>query len=189
MGNFSCPNANEAAWHACAGGSKFVGCCLQDPCTYGCLGLNLIAASFNTEIADDIPQLQCGTGAQFYTCTSSAFWGCCKVDACASGCSTSNLSPATLVSNQEAIAVYSPTGVSSSSPTASTTKKSSSSNGAIIGGAVGGAIGAVLVGILIFLLLRRRRRIKEKKAAENSYDGRAAELSASKSVRAKSKAI
>lgn len=201
MSNYSCPNANPDARQACAGGSKFVGCCMRDACNLGCDADNLIPATFNTDFAGSVPPLECeDAGAKFYSCdnTSPPFLGCCKSDACSqqSGCPSDQLSGAKLGSDDAAAtAFYSPTGVASATASATSSPKKSSSNGAIIGGAVGGVVAVALVIALAFFIWRRRRRSRDKAEEialkniprptnQNGYDKPAGptELSASKSV-------
>lgn len=177
MANFSCPNNGAGTWYSCAGGSRFVGCCSQDPCLYGCLAGNLAAASFNTDIAGKIPNLECDQGAKFFACTNSGFWGCCKTDACVStgGCQVANLRPATLVSDPSATAAYSPTGVPPSFSAPSSDSRSPTALGAIIGGTVGGSVGAILIAFLAYFLIKKRRKHNGNTAAETTEAGKSPE--------------
>jgi hypothetical protein len=136
--------------YACNAGSKFVGCCTQDPCTNGCFQGNLRAGGLNITTYGKVPDASCGSASQFYTCTAgTSFWGCCKSDPCAPNpvCPPVNLVPA-FMERPEQFAAY--------APAASPQKKSS--HGAAIGGGVGGGVGALLIGVLIFLYCRRKKR-------------------------------
>lgn len=211
MSNFTCPNAPPGSWRSCLSGSRFVGCCLTDPCTLGCNLQDLYPASFRTDLK--IPTLDCKEpGAQFYVCPqiTTSFFGCCKSNACAQdGCPPQDLSPAVLGSNPEATAVFSPTGVPSATKSASSTPlpshSNSNSNSTVIGAAVGGAIGGLLLlcGLALFIWWRRRRTMPPPRSDEaptttsdmtwspqgtsSAINPQPAELSATKSVHARGK--
>lgn len=205
MANFTCPNAAPEAWRSCAGGSRFVGCCMSDPCDLGCMAGALIPASFNPDLYGKIPDLSCDQGAQFWTCahTSPPFWGCCKSNPCSQGgCPQEDLSPANLGSNPVATAFYSPTGVPSSSASPTSAPAASHSNKTIIAAAAGGAAGGfIMIGVLVLFIWWRRRRNRQQRdqdgvipptetqsiPSDNNDYIDYAELSASKSVSTKGK--
>lgn len=168
MSKFSCPNAHPGSWRSCPGGSEFVGCCRIDPCDYGCDSENLLPAAFNPAISGTVPELECEPSAKFYVCpdTIPPFFGCCKTDACgqADGCPRAQLSPATLGSNTQAVAFFSPTGQPSSTAVPNSPKGSS------VGVAVGGAVGGTLLIVLLvsFLWWRRRRSRRQQAKSPDS---------------------
>lgn len=154
--------------YACASGSKFVGCCMSDPCSTGCGQGNIRQAGFNASDYGKFPDASCGLASDFYTCSSGkTFWGCCKSPPCSDDptCPDGGLVPA-FMERPEQFNFYAASqtvtdATSTSGATASSTASgngSSKSNGAVIGGAVGGALGGVLIiGLIIFFLFRRRR--------------------------------
>ena len=176
----SCPLGGQ--WYVCDSGSKFVGCCSNEPCSFGCRQGNLKPASFDPAYYGTFPDLECNSG-NWYTCsgTNPPFMGCCESDPCNRGCPTEDLA-AGWVGNNEAIACQfyaqgcsspsSSTTASRSSATrfsnslttslpSSSTHSSSSSTTAppaptsgksSTGTIVGGAVGGV-VGIAIVVIL------------------------------------
>ncbi|KAF1366131.1 hypothetical protein EJ07DRAFT_161169 [Lizonia empirigonia] len=165
---FTCPLGGQ--WYACASaGSKFVGCCMSDPCSnIGCTQGGIRPVGFNASKWGTFPDASCGNTSDFWTCQSGkTFWGCCKTDPCFNEpqCPDGDLEPA-LMNRPEQFSFYAASQIVSStasisSATASPTFSSdggSKSNGAVIGGAVGGALGGILIiGLIVFFLFRRRR--------------------------------
>jgi hypothetical protein len=171
--------------YTCSTGSKFVGCCVTNPCATGCAQGNIRQAAFNKTLYGTFPDASCDAASNFYTCTAGkSFWGCCKSVPCTTEptCPPGDLVPAFLGRPEQAsfydpdkvstsISVYISTSASTSAYQSSTAGPVSSNNGskgmnssAVIGGAVGGVgVLAIVIGILVFILCRRR---KQKRAQE-----------------------
>jgi hypothetical protein len=168
-GDFFCPAGGN--WYACETGTKFVGCCLSNPCINHCVGDQLRPAGFSSRVYNQSPGGTCGGVTPFWTCTAgSTFWGCCNKDPCANHavCPVGQLEP-TVMGRPDQLEYFGAlnslmtNATSSASPSATprTTDASSSGgvSGAVIGGAVGGAVALLaIIGVLIFFLCRRRRR-------------------------------
>lgn len=157
-----CPSGGQ--WYACEAGSRFVGCCDDDPCSIrGCNQGNLKPASFNPAHHGTFPDLECNSG-NWYTCngTSPPFMGCCKSNACAQGCPTEDLA-AGHMGNNEALASQFYTEESPSTSSKSSTR-------AIVGGAVGGVAGLIILASLLFYYYRHAA--KSRKAWSSGVDVR-----------------
>ncbi len=83
---FSCPSGGT--WYACELGTKFVGCCNNEPCSLGCEAGNLGPASFYQSQYGKFPDPICDRGSYPYTCAYSSppFLDCCKSNPCNGGC-------------------------------------------------------------------------------------------------------
>lgn len=186
----SCPLGGQ--WYVCETGSRFVGCCGNDPCNFGCKQGDLKPASFNPALHGLFPDLLCSAAA-FYTCnaTSPPFMGCCKSNPCRGGrgCPTLDLAAAYLSTNEAEACQFYDRGCSPDSPSTtpsiptSTPSASSSttvpqaaasrksSTGPIVGGVVGGVLGLTMVMILLFYCYRhsaKSRRLRSEMVARNS---------------------
>ncbi|KAF2471829.1 uncharacterized protein BDR25DRAFT_313706 [Lindgomyces ingoldianus] len=104
----TCPSGGM--WYSCASGSRFVGCCVSDPCSNGCSQGNIRTPCSLTSLTH---QAQCASG-------SKTFWGCCKSNPCNQGlqCPSGDLVPA-FIDRPEQLSAYSPTGSLSSTSTSS----------------------------------------------------------------------
>ncbi|KAF2741454.1 hypothetical protein EJ04DRAFT_582968 [Polyplosphaeria fusca] len=115
-----CPSGG--IWHACATGTKFVGCCdRKDACESGCSLDDLRSGAFNPDQYEKFPDAKCEPGSLFHTCSSGdTFWGCCKTDPCGElpACPKGNLTPAFLVDTM--MSAYEATGIATSSSASST---------------------------------------------------------------------
>jgi hypothetical protein len=122
-----CPNSK---WYVCTSGTKFVGCCNNEPCTLGCKDGNIEPASFNPSFYGQFPDLSCETGSRFYTCQAPSptypFWGCCKINPCNGGCS-GNLTPASLTGNQALDCQYNAGGCDATSSSSTSSAAASTS--------------------------------------------------------------
>ncbi|EMC91729.1 hypothetical protein BAUCODRAFT_38851 [Baudoinia panamericana UAMH 10762] len=183
----SCPSGGS--FYACNGGSNFVGCCLNDPCTNGCSAGSLVSTSFDPSQFGEIPDQACGVGqsTSFFTCiyasqNNATFWGCCSANPCAAGsCPSSNLvgtvlnsnpalaapflmlnsSYATTASSSGTTAFATSTGNATASivPASSEAQDSSTDVGAIAGGVVAGVVVLTALLLLLIFILRRRRKV------------------------------
>ncbi|KAK3071135.1 hypothetical protein LTR53_009178 [Teratosphaeriaceae sp. CCFEE 6253] len=105
----SCPSGGS--FYACASGSRYVGCCLTNPCDTGCFAGQLVPASFEASQWGQFPDQQCDSGA-FYTCIyasqgNTTFLGCCASNACSAGsCSGDALAGAYLSNNPQEAAPF-----------------------------------------------------------------------------------
>lgn len=199
----SCPLGGQ--WYICDVGSKFTGCCNNDPCSSGCKQGNLKPASFNMASYGSFPDLECNTGS-FYTCrdTSPPFMGCCKSNPCKQGCPTQDLAAAYLGNNEATACQFYALGCPSASSTSAASSVSSthssipsvamhqaaaspkSSTGAIVGGAIGGVAGLVVAVILLFYCYRHAA--KSRKVWNSGVDARHNQESI-KSVKGPSEAL
>ena len=189
----SCPSGGQ--WYACESGSKFVGCCGNQPCEDGCKAGNLQPASFDKSFFGKFPDMGCDAG-KFWTCnaTTPPFLGCCKIDPCkANGCPSESLAGAHLLDNEGLACKYYSSGCQSTSSLTSSSSTSSRSSpaaatsstslpnasavdsrpsrGPIIGGAVGGAAALVVFCVLVFLSYKHAARSRRhRKAAPGEPD-------------------
>jgi hypothetical protein len=61
--------------YMCEAGTKFVGCCMADPCTNGCHGDSLRPAGRSTALDSQSPGGSCGGQTPFWTCEQApTFW-------------------------------------------------------------------------------------------------------------------
>jgi len=187
----SCPSGGS--FYACTSGTRFVGCCNDDPCQTGCSDGNLEPASFNPALYGTIQDQECPMGSEWYTCTTTnpPFMGCCKSNPCSStyGCPTGDVTAGFLSSNPAVAKGFLPAAASSSSAASSPTSASHSSSatsasasasaatltntpthkittGAIAGGAIGGFAGLALLLALLALFLRRTTAKSRRHMAE-----------------------
>lgn len=138
--------------YACKAGSRFVGCCTEDPCTKGCGQGNIRAGGFNVSSFGNFPDASCGSASDFFTCTAGpSFWGCCKSNPCAATppatCPQGDLVPA-FMERPEQFAAYVPV----------VTPQKNSHHGAAIGGGIGAGVAASIIGMLIALYCRKKKR-------------------------------
>ncbi|KAJ8115772.1 hypothetical protein OPT61_g2665 [Boeremia exigua] len=179
-GEFFCPIGGR--WYTCESGTKFVGCCLADPCQNGCHGDILRPAGRSVALDNQSPGGSCGGQTPFWTCGQApTFWGCCNEDPCKnnSTCPLGKLEPTywdrpdqyeyfkdlnILLSSTE------PRPTSIPLPNASSTPSGSSvSSGALIGGIVGGIAGLfAIIGLTVCFLMHRRRRARKQKSSDAS---------------------
>jgi hypothetical protein len=110
--------------YVCETGTRFFGCCNNDPCRLGCKQGDLEPTSFNPAAWSTFPDLECSSG-QFWTCrdTSPPFMGCCRTNPCSLGCPIEDLSSAFLGNNEAIACQFYPDGCPSSS--SSSTKMAS----------------------------------------------------------------
>ncbi|CAE7205426.1 hypothetical protein P3342_011668 [Pyrenophora teres f. teres] len=174
--DFHCEAGVE--WHACASGSKFVGCCAADPCSNGCAQGSIRPGAFNITHHGEFPDASCGAASNFWSCIAGpSFWGCCKSNPCSTGiCPQGDLVPAFMDRPEQLQAYVSASSTDASTPStpgASASPKadtsSKSNTGAIVGGVVGGVFVIGIIGALILFFLRRRRNRKR----EEGYMGAA----------------
>ncbi|KAK3112443.1 hypothetical protein LTR53_011280 [Teratosphaeriaceae sp. CCFEE 6253] len=105
----SCPSGG--LFYACASGSRYVGCCLTNPCDTGCFAGQLVPASFEASQWGQFPDQECDSGA-FYTCIyasqgNTTFLGCCESNACSGGaCAGDALAGAYLSNNPQEAAPF-----------------------------------------------------------------------------------
>jgi len=176
--------------YVCETGTKFVGCCMSDPCQHACFGDALKPAGRNPRLNNISPGASCGGTTPFWTCSMApTFYGCCNEDACMnnSTCPEGQLEPAfwdrpdqyyyfhdlnvALSSTVPAPTAFS-TAVSTSTPASDTPTPSASASpdgvsGGVIGGAVGGSLaGLIIIAAVVFFLFRRRRNKKANAEAE-----------------------
>jgi hypothetical protein len=187
--------------YACETGSKFIGCCISDPCPTGCAGDRLRPAGFATKLHSKSPGGSCGGKTDFWTCTAipPTFWGCCNANPCVNNSTypAGKLEPAVmdraaqyeyfgalnvLLSSTLPSATSTPSvSVAASQLPASSNFGSSKVSGAVIGGATGGVVAfLVIIGVVILLLLRRSRR-KQMAGAVSTVE---TEIIANKDVQA-----
>ncbi|KAL1793989.1 hypothetical protein ACET3X_007410 [Alternaria dauci] len=184
-GDFFCPSGGT--WYACETGTKFLGCCMSDPCVHGCFGDMLRPAGRSSSLYNLSPGGSCGGNTPMWTCNMApTFWGCCNEDPCMnnSTCPEGELEPsfwdrpdqyyyfhdlnvalsstvpaATAFSTASSTSTTPPSETSSTAAAASPSKVSS----AVIGGAVGGSVGfLIIIAAIVFFLWRRRRNQKQK---------------------------
>ncbi|KAL6704517.1 hypothetical protein ACN47E_008146 [Coniothyrium glycines] len=197
-GDFFCPAGGK--WYACETGTKFIGCCLSDPCKNGCFADQLRPAGVSTTIYNQYPGGSCGGNTDFWTCLAApTFWGCCNSDPCQnnSTCRQGDLEPTfmdrpdqleyfgalnVLLSSTVSTAAATSTlasltpassisNAASTSPTATTTPAPPAKvSGAVIGGAVGGTLALVSIMALVIFLLCRRRRKKNKARSDEAQE-------------------
>ena len=183
----SCPLGGQ--WYVCDAGSRFVGCCNNDPCSLGCKQGNLKPASFNPAFYSLFPDILCDS-ASFYTCQNASppFLGCCKSDPCNRGCPTVDLVAAYLPDNERTACQFYARGCppassteTASAPTSTPPASSSmtvpqaavsrkSSTGPIVGGVVGGVVGFAMIMILLFYCYRHSA--KSRKLRNSEVDAR-----------------
>lgn len=74
----NCPNLSN--YYACDFGSRFVGCCQNEPCESGCTDVQ--PASFNKERFGDIPGALCPGGSLWYVlqCEISFPYACKSIE-------------------------------------------------------------------------------------------------------------
>ncbi|KAL1796941.1 hypothetical protein ACET3X_005481 [Alternaria dauci] len=162
--DFHCPKGGQ--WYACdaQGGSNFVGCCTNDPCSIGCQQGDIRPGGYNASHHGEFAGASCEVNSDFYTCGfSGTFWGCCKTDPCKATpgavCPTGDLVPA-FMGRPEQFSTYG-SNTTSATPSASSTPDDKKSNtGPIVGGVVGGVVGLAIIGLIIFFVLRKRRNQK-----------------------------
>ncbi|KAH6643814.1 hypothetical protein C7974DRAFT_7055 [Boeremia exigua] len=170
-GEFFCPAGGT--WYMCETGTKFVGCCIADPCTNGCIGNSLRPAGRSTALDSQSPGGSCGGQTPFWTCGQApTFWGCCNENPCMnnSTCPEGKLEP-TFWDRPDQYEYFKDLNIllSSTAPRSTSTSLSGNSHGssgpsdAVIGGAVGGTLGFVaIIAFVIFLLWRRKRRSQKQ---------------------------
>ncbi|CBX95043.1 hypothetical protein LEMA_P114580.1 [Plenodomus lingam JN3] len=160
--DFHCQGSG-GKWWACPEGSasKFVGCCVDDPCSKGCAQGDLRSVGYNTSHYGEWPDASCGQASNFFSCIAGdSFWGCCKSNSCASPsatCPQNDLTPAFMDQTYQ-FNTYARTGSSAPSPSASSVSSKKSNTGAIVGGVVGGVLGLSLIAVLIYFLMRKKKR-------------------------------
>jgi hypothetical protein len=179
----SCPSGGT--WYACGTGSKFVGCCANDPCALGCLDGNLYPASFDPAFFGEFPDLVCNPGSAWYTCAGSKppFMGCCSTNPCDAGCPPGDLTPGFLSGNYFIDCQFFSSGCSASpttgvpaTPTAPDTPSSSApapvsqhAPSRVIAAAAGGSVAGFIVVILLVIhwyrFSARRRKMRVEVAA------------------------
>ncbi|KAJ4991379.1 hypothetical protein SVAN01_03026 [Stagonosporopsis vannaccii] len=158
--------------YMCETGTRFVGCCLAEPCTNGCHGNTLRPAGRSMALDSQSPGGSCGGQTPFWTCGQApTFWGCCNEDPCMnnSTCPDGKLEP-TYWDRPDQYEYFKDLNILLSStaprPTSSplpanlsSTSGSSRPSSAVIGGAVGGSLGFfAIVGFTFCLLWHRRKR-------------------------------
>ncbi|KAF3050988.1 hypothetical protein E8E11_011013 [Didymella keratinophila] len=166
-GEFFCPAGGK--WYMCETGTKFVGCCMADPCTNGCHGDSLRPAGRSTALDSQSPGGSCGGQTPFWTCEQApTFWGCCNEDPCMnnSTCPEGKLEPTYWDRPDQyeyfkdlniLLSSTAPRSTSSALPSSGSGGGGSSNRSAVIGGAVGGTLGCLsIVGLVVFLLWRRK---------------------------------
>ncbi|KAH9868268.1 hypothetical protein J1614_007340 [Plenodomus biglobosus] len=176
-------------WWACGYGTKFVGCCTKDPCTINCAQGNLYPGAFDPAAYGTFPDLTCGAGSQFYTCTAlDTFWGCCKTNPCSQGgCPNGHLEPA-FINREDQLIAYHATDASTTLSTATQTATSRPSTipantagtpnskddkhvAAIAGGTAGGVfVLTATAGLLIYytcFIRKSRKAHAERLAAQD----------------------
>lgn len=165
--NMTCPEGGR--FYACGDGSRYVGCCLSDPCAVGCPAGNLVKTEFSAEQYGQIPDQLCSTG-KFYTCayTDPPFWGCCTESACAgTGCPNTALAGAFLSQNPADAQPFLSLNTTWTQATSSASAESgtSTNTGAIAGGVVGGVavLAAFILGVFWFYHRRKREAAKKTK--------------------------
>ncbi|KXT00706.1 hypothetical protein AC578_8236 [Pseudocercospora eumusae] len=167
--NMTCPEGGR--FYACGDGSRYVGCCLSDPCAVGCPAGNLVKTEFDAEQYGQIPDQQCSNGL-FYTCayTDPPFWGCCSESGCGTdtGCPNSALAGAFLSQNPADAQAFLSLNTTWTQSTAAASN-SSTNTGAIAGGVVGGVV--ILAALIFGAWWFRRRRNKRNAAKKTNEDG------------------
>jgi hypothetical protein len=145
----SCPLGGK--WYVCKDGSKFVGCCQNEPCSLGCKQGNLKPASFDPARYGSFPDLRCDSG-QWFTCnkTKPPFMGCCESNPCKGGrgCPADDLAPGFLSDNRNTACQFYAEGCGG-------TKRRT------IGGAASGAAGFVIAAILLLYYYQRVRKSRK----------------------------
>lgn len=152
-------------WYACQTGSRFVGCCRNNPCSRGCPPRSLAPASLDPTQQSRLKDQSCPTGSRWYTCaaTDPPFVGCCELNPCALGsCPQAALAAGYLSPNPNIAASILGNGTSDSS------SDSGPNVAAIVGGVVGGGVFLLLLSGLLFAWWWWRRRQRIRRAAAHS---------------------
>lgn len=166
----------------CETGTKFVGCCMADPCTNGCHGDSLRPAGRSTALDSQSPGGSCGGQTPFWTCEQApTFWydhparlastfffnitliflanssrGCCNEDPCMnnSTCPEGKLEP-TYWDRPDQYEYFKDLNVLLSSTAPRSTSSTSPSSGTGAGGSSNrsAVIGGAVGGTLGFLIL------------------------------------